>query len=676
MRIRDINFHIRVLFLPLFFVGGLTVLCQNVEKDTIPELSRQLEETVVVSSTPAKKIKSATPIYTVDKTSIIRTGIKDIADAIHRLPGVTLRDYGGAGGLKTVSVRGLGASHTAVSYDGLPLSDAQTGAIDMSRYSMDNTDNLSLIIGDNDELFISARAAASPANLMLRTPLPAADKPFDLTARFKAGSFGYLSPYVNMSGILSENTVLNITGEYVHAKNNYPFKWVNGQVITKERRENNRMNSGHVETNVFWKDSAGHSLSGKIYYYDNDRQLPGPVLYYNVNNSKEHLRERNAFGQTEFITPLGDKWKLRAAGKFNWAASLYKDYGTRQSGNYEEENYFQREYYLTANILFRPIPQWTFDYSADYVFNNLNSNLVTDSRPYRNGILQSLTAKWSIPRINITARLIESTYLNGVGRDSYVAPKNRNRLSPSFTASARLLNSGMLYGRISYKNIFRMPTFNEAFFNHYGSPDLKPESTDQWNIGLTGQFGIRGLIPQLTVTADFYHNKVKNQIVAIPYNMFIWTVTNVEGVRVNGADVTLNTTIDLGRRQQLVASGTWSYQRARISVDTNSSFYGKQVAYTPLNSGSFSLGYENPWVNMVIHGQGVSARYADNSNSDYTRIPGYFEFGVTAWKRFEIRKLKFEIRLDIMNILNKQYFVIARYPMPGRAWQTSLKFNI
>lgn len=40
-------------------------------------------------------------------TDLQQRGVTDIADALRRFSGVNLRDYGGAGGLKTVSVRGL-----------------------------------------------------------------------------------------------------------------------------------------------------------------------------------------------------------------------------------------------------------------------------------------------------------------------------------------------------------------------------------------------------------------------------------------------------------------------------------------------------------------------------------------------------------------------------------------
>ena len=68
-----------------------------------------------------------------DRGDMLTMGVTDMADALHRLPGITLRDYGGAGGMKTVSVRGFGAKHTGVSYDGVMISECQSGEIDLSR---------------------------------------------------------------------------------------------------------------------------------------------------------------------------------------------------------------------------------------------------------------------------------------------------------------------------------------------------------------------------------------------------------------------------------------------------------------------------------------------------------------------------------------------------------------
>ena len=635
----------------------------------------QLEETVVVAVRPSESLTSATPFFKIDENRILRTGVTDISDAIYRLPGVTLRDYGGAGGLKTVSVRGLGAAHTAVSFDGIPMTEIQSGAIDFSRYSIDNLSSLELVIGDNNEIFLPVKTVAAPASLSIFTPQPDINQSTALTAIIKGGSFGFINPMARFSQRLSQETVLGITGEFLHTKNNYPFRLKNGNATTTEKREHNRINSGHGEINFKWQLETGTTLRTKIYYYDNDRQLPGPVIYYNVGKNREKLRERNLFAQAEFIQVFNKKWKLRAGGKFNWSGTFYTDLGSVQQGDFVSENYWQREYYATANLLFNPNNKWSFDYSADYSFNNLNSNRKNDAHPRRNALLQSLSAQYKISRFTFTGRLIESLYFEGA-KSELVEKKRISKLSPAVSVSGRLLSTGLLFARLSYKNIFRMPSFNEAYFRHYGSPDLLPESTDQFDFGLTYQAPYYTILPLLSVTADVYINRVKDRIVAVPYNMFVWTITNLSSVHVFGSDVTLNSTVDLGKKQQLLLSGTWSYQRAKINVNPTDIIYGKQVAYIPLNSGSFSLSYENPWVNAILHGRGNSTRYTQNSNIPQSRLPGYFEFGFTLWRRFNIKAHELELRFDIMNMFDKQYSVIARYPMPGRSFMGTLKFTL
>ena len=54
-----------------------------------------------------------------------RLGIHDMGDALKRFAGVQVKDYGGVGGMKTVNIRGLGAGHTGVVYDGVQVGDCQ-----------------------------------------------------------------------------------------------------------------------------------------------------------------------------------------------------------------------------------------------------------------------------------------------------------------------------------------------------------------------------------------------------------------------------------------------------------------------------------------------------------------------------------------------------------------------
>ncbi len=633
--------------------------------------THRLQGVEVTESRHHKALTSAAPLYVLGRGDLLQMGITDIADALHRLPGVNLRDYGGAGGMKTVGVRGFGARHTGVSYDGVLLSECQSGEIDVSRYSLDHVAVLQLVVGDNDDLFIPARQAASPATLSIETmgETPQDHSPH-LTTQLRGGAFGYISPFVRYAQAVTERITLSAVGEYVYAENNYPFTLRNGIYKTREHRANSRMNSGHGEINVVWQPNELNRLWGKLYYYDNDRRLPGIVRYY-TNASGETLHDRNCFGQARWLSQNRDgRWALKTNAKYNWAASSYRD--DLYPGGVKDADYWQREAYASVALLCQPTDRWGFDYSADYIFNNLSSSLPTATRPYRHTVLQSLSAKYATGRFTLLARLLHSLYFNRA-KDGASA-KDMRRLSPSLSLSYRPLPAEQLFVRLSYKNIFRVPTFNESYYFHYGSTDLDAENTDQYNIGVTWQknFGSRW---EAQVTADAYLNHVRDKIVAVPYNMFIWTNINVGKVEGKGVDATWRVGCRLSERQHLSLTGSYSHQHIVNRTNRQSPYYGNQIAYIPRHTGSAALSWENPLVNLTLHGTGVSSRWTNNEHYEGTLIAGYWETGLSAYRHIDLGKGRLQLRGDLKNLFNRQYEIVANYPMPGISWQMTIGYE-
>ena len=409
----------------------------------------------------------------------------------------------------------------------------------------------------------------------------------------------------------------------------------------------------------------------KVYYYDNDRQLPGQVHYY-TNVSKETLRDRNAFGQLQYLTHNRSGWSLKWNAKYNWNASIYKD---PLSANHQNDaSYWQREAYTSAAVLYTPSDQWNFDYSLDYGYNNLtsSSDRTINGKPYRHTILQSATAKYKASRLTALARLLYSLYLNDAQQGE--SARNMRRLSPSVSLSYKLVADQDLFLRASYKNIFRSPTFNESYYYHLGSTDLLPESTDQYNIGMTYNTASEDCDFQMTL--DGYYNHVKDMIVAVPYNMFIWTCINVGKVDVFGGELTANLTCRLNQQNSLQVSGNYNYQLAENHTNADSPFYGYQIAYMPKHTGSVAIGWENPWVSLSLHGSGVSSRWANNQHYEGTEIDGYWDTGLTAWHTFCWNGQSLEARFDLKNLFDQQYEIVRLYPMPGRSWQVSLKYQL
>ena len=653
-------------------VAATAVSAQTAHRDTVTSRTHHLREVTVTESRRQQALRSTAPLFMLDRAQMLTLGVTDMADALHCIPGVTLRDYGGAGGMKTVSVRGFGAKHTGVSYDGVMLSDCQSGEIDLSRYSLDNVARLSLVIGDNDDIFIPARQASVPALLNIQTiGMPTDDTTPHLKVQLRAGSFGFASPFLRYEHSLSRNLALAATGEYTYARNDYPYEIRNVGQTVSDRRTNSRMNTGHGELSFVWQADTFNRLSGKVYYYDNDRQLPGQVRYY-TNVNKETLRDRNLFSQLQYLTHNRGGWSLKMHAKFNWNASTYKDPLTPNAAN--DASYWQREAYASAALLYVPSGQWAFDYSADYSFNNLNSSAArtVDNRPYRHTVLQSATAKYRGRRLTVLARLLHSLYLNDAPTGE--SARNMRRLSPSISLSYRLIGDEALYVRASYKNIFRAPTFNESYYFHYGSTDLRPESTEQLNVGITHRLATTAF--RLQWTLDGYYNRVSDMIVAIPYNMFVWTCVNVGKVSTIGADLTASCEWPLAEDQRLELQGCYSYQQAENRTNADSPYYGYQIAYLPKHSGSIALGWENPWVSLSLHGAGISSRWANNNHYEGTQIAGYWDTGLTLWHTFGWKRQQLEARLDVKNLFDRQYEIVRFYPMPGRSWQVSVKYQL
>ncbi len=661
----------------LFVIGTcLSYGCFACSAQQPDSLYSNLDDLDVVAYRLKEDVKSSSPLFKLTDKKMKLMGVTDLTDALHRLPGLNIRDYGGAGGMKTVSVRGFGTTHTGVVYDGVVLSDCQSGKIDLSRYSLDNVDEISLVIGDNNEIFTPAKTAASAATITINTgSVPSSDDTsFHLTAQMRVGSFGLLNPYVKIGKSISEKFSFSAIGEYTHAKNNYPFTLYNGILVTRERRSNSRMNSAHGEVNARWRLTRSSSLDGKIYFYDNARQLPGPVVLYNPK-SDDSLHDRNFFGQMTFLDNLLPNLSFRMLAKFNWDATYYHEVDGKYTDGFNDENYIQRELYVSGGLLYTPISQVALSYAADYFHNNLTSNDIATVGPRRNSVLQSVAAKFKNDWLLVTARILYSIYDNEVKKGKSASDKQK--LSPSLSLSFRPIEGRLFFVRASYKNIFRMPTFNESYYYRMGSTSLRPEDTHQFNIGLTWQGALKSIgLDAISLTADGYYNHVKDKIVAIPQNMFIWTMTNLEKVRAFGLDANLDATFALSRKHNLIFTGNYSLQRVQPRTAKTDPDYNKQVAYTPIHSGSASLTWRNPWVDVVLKTTGASDRYGTNSNLPITRIKGYMELGTSLMRSFAIRRHSLDLRLDILNILDTQYEIVASYPMPGRSYRFAVSFQL
>ena len=648
------------------------------QTDSSAVAGQQIEE-VVVSARRNRRVDATSPAQTLDNRRMRLLGIGSMAEALKHVAGITVRDYGGAGGMKTVSVRGIGSRHTAVVYDGIALSDCQTGEIDLSRYAVDGLAGLSLQIMDTDELLQPARNT-SAANTLFLNAVPADTpdlSPQTMRATLALGSFGYVSPTFRYSRQLSRQLRLSALGAYTYAENDYPFTLHNVQLVTRERRRNSRMNSGHGELNVQWKVNADNSFTAKAFYDDSNRRLPGIVHLY-TNENDERLHEQTAFAQMQWQSRLTPRWQLLVSGKWNWASTDYRN--GMPTGGVASARYVQREGYASAALTFKATGMLSLGYAADYIWNGIDGSMGDYRKPSRHTVLQVVSAKVAARRLTVIGKVAGGIYLERRAENGERSAEReegraeRGQVSPSLSSSFRLLSAERLYLRASLKQVFRMPTFNELYFYHLGSTDLRPERTQQLNVGLawTHNFGRQ---IDLSLTGDAYINKVKDKIVAIPFNMFVWRMMNLAKVRSHGFDFTADAQWRLQRGHTIGLTGNYSLQNVQNRTSKASPHYNKQVAYVPQTTCCLTATWQNPWANLSLTADGMSHRWATNEHAAETRLAGFAEADASIWRDFRIGKDNMTVQFSMLNIFDRQYDIVAHYPMPGRSWKLTITFS-
>lgn len=634
-----------------------------------------IPEVTVSERYQTREVRATAPVQVLGKEQLNSLNVLQVSDAVKHFAGVTVKDYGGIGGLKTVSLRSLGAEHTAVSYDGITISDSQTGQVDIGRFSLDNVDQLSLSNGQSDNIFQPARlfASAGTLNIQTLTPQFSKGKSTNLSGSFKTGSWGLVNPTLLIEQKINKTWVLSANAEWMMADGRYPYTMYYGQQndsTSREKRKNTEVKTLRTEVGLFGNFSDTEQWRVKAYYYQSSRGLPGATtLYYDY--ASQHLWDKNTFVQSQYKKEFSRKWVVQTSAKWNWNYQRYLDPDYKGSTGKSENKYYQQEYYLSASALYRILNNLSFALSSDGSIQTLTANQDSYAEPKRYSWLTAIAGKYVNEWLTASASLL-ATVVNDKTHFESVAGSHR-RLTPYVSASFKPFANEELRIRGYYKEIFRLPTFNDLYYAEVGNSELSPEKTTQYNIGITYGKEI-GSCAHVSATIDAYYNKVEDKIMAIPTkNIFIWSMTNLGEVDIKGIDATATVTLEPWKDIRLNLSGNYTYQRALDVTDPTDKTYRQQIAYTPRVSGSGQVGIETPWINLSYSFVHSGKRYVLGQNLPENRLEKYTDHSIAANRDIKIGNVKTNLRVEVLNLSDKNYEIVRNFPMPGRSVRATIK---
>lgn len=639
---------------------------------------RRLDEVIIATEQPVRIAADAAAVQQLSVKQIATLPTLQLSDALKYMSGVVVKDYGGTGGMKTVSVRGLGAQHTGVVYDGIPLTDCQTGQIDLGRLSLDNVHDIALEIGINAGIFVPARLFSYSNLLKINTLSKIPDNPVHVKVGLTAGSYGLLSSQLLFENYIKSRKrpdryiVWNLAASYLFSQGNYPYILHYGGItdsLSRERRQNSDVTVWNAEANVRVYLDKKQQLAFKWYYYDSERGLPAATIYYNLN-SAQRLWNRNTFGQMMYRNFFNSHWAYQLNAKVNYDHTHYLDPAYLNAEGRLENDYRQLEGYLSNTVMFsQPFAgkqdrdHWLqVALSHDLFYNYLNSNALEYDAPTRLTSLAALSLLYKGDIFKVNGNLLLTVVHNGVqaeGNSNYV------HLSPTVGVAVSATKS--LSFRMFYKNIFRMPTFNDLYYREVGNLNLRPEKTQQWDAGIVyNRENLAHGRVLLSASLDGYFNLVKDKIVAFPSrNLFSWTMMNYGKVFIGGAEANAHLQYQFVKGYFLRVNGNCTYQKAVDRTNPTDKTYNHQIPYTPVWSGSAGATLETPWITVSYALLLVGERYALGQNIPANRVSGYADHSITIGHQYKIQKLTLGFKCELLNLANKNYEIIRNYPMQG-----------
>ena len=639
----------------------------------IPELN---EIVVTATRVDSGVLESPSAITVISPKEIADSGARDVAGVINGQPGVVVNDYGAAGSLKTVSIRGSASNQVLVLLDGIRLNSSRDGGIDLSTIPMEIIDHIEIVRGGESALYgssaiggviniITKKAQKAALNLSITngsylpheasilspslTTSPTAANPLDLVDSQKVD--------LSFAGKLG-NVGLSAGGSFFRAVN--AFTWNDTAVINGWRRMTNAdslSGNGYVGVDA---PLLGGKLSVKGIFDASDTGAPYKVDFPNATARQTNAAASGSLAwKTErFFT---DALTLDLKGFYRYDELGYDDPTNPPASLHRTHtaSVDVTQKFIIAN----PV---SAIYGGSASFDHVDSTNYASPKERLN-----VAGFLSLPisptdSLTVTPSIRYDFYSDFAGNLSY-----------SLTAVFLLSEQSSL--RASFGSAYRVPTLNELYwygpypafppFSTYGNPNLKPETS------YNGEMGLSFEGKRVALETSVFVRMLFDQIPAAwPYDPALpgYTPVNISQSLLPGAEihckVRVTNRISFDASYTFIDSFVLQYAGTSYGLNDN-----VRVTYVPLHSLEIKARYEDEVNSLGLETQYVSEKFTYIPNTAASAIPGYFV--ANADYRFKaIQNIEFFLALK--NIFNALYYTQAGYPMPPFSIETGVSLHL
>lgn len=651
---KEVQVQTRLVVLLIFFKS---FVCLS-QTDSVITLSEVVIKNEVKVDNP---IKTSETTHSINNKIIKENASKSVAEASDLLPGVYLQNYGGVGGLKTLSSRGMATGYTRVFIDGVEFKNAQTGQVDLGKIPISNVSKIIFVNGTSGEDLLPASSLNSPQALYIETESVTKNS---TGASLSIGSFGLVNPAVFVKRKLGKRQTLSVGGEFIQANGKYDYVLRNGDSTEKRTRTNAGISRSVVNFKYSLAVSDSQSVTLGGYWNMTNQELPGAVILYQPQVG-QNLNTNDVFLTASYKNIRSKKWQLKSTSSVTFQGLEYIDTVYHNQAGFLNNKYQNNNFFTSLSSHYQYSKQVSLNSAIDFSHTSLSKSIYVS----RNQLFISNQVKFKYKSIDAKVYGLFQALLN---QDE--APRNLFNYGVSSSWMPFKKSPIQLLG--SYSKNYRIPTFQELYFQRVFVA-LVPEKAEAIYVGISSFFQLKKRTIQVATKMDYFINHLENKIVSLPtQNLFVWSTQNLGAVAIQGIESSLQFDVQLDSAWSLSGLVSYTFQQALDVTNKESRKYKNQLPYTPFEilKANTSVSYQK-WVlnwGMIYNGY----RYSLGENIEANFLPSWHVHNLSLGKKITAKKGVFELQFSVKNIFGKQYSIIKSFPMPGRNYLASIAIEI
>ena len=571
------------------------------------------EEIVVTANrleAEPQEVGSSVTVITAEEIELKRKS--SVAELLRTVPGVEVVRGGGPGQITSVFVRGGSSSQTLVLLDGVRLNAPTTGAFDFANLATDGIERIEIVRGPQSTIY-GSEAVAGIISIFSRSGREGlhitglAEAGEASTRRFRFGVDGG-SDRFDYAVVVSDEETDGVSSASERAGNT----------------EDDPYDNLSAAARLGWDLAGDGRFEASLRYFDAEVANDGFDFVLGPVDDLNRLQTREGVtGSLRVALPLGERWNQTFVLGINDEELA----GIDPDDTFSNFAVDSRSIELTSQSDITLGESDVLTFGLGYEERDGGS---VGSFDEQTDILSAFVQNvWSWrDRFHLTTGVRHDDHSEFGGETTY-----RVSSTWGFSSGTRLHGS--------FGTGFKAPTLNDLFFPFFSNPDLEPETSEGFDLGLEQSWGE----DRWTLDVTWFDTDFED---LIAFSFVTFRPENTARASSSGVEVTLE--YRPGPSFQLQASHTYN--------DTEDLATGLQLARRPKNRSTLEL-FFRPLPRLT--GSASLMVVSDRIDSDGSELDDYTRLDLSLGYRLD----HFEPYLRVENLFDEDYEEVGGFTSPG-----------